>query len=436
MKNKKLNLWTAISVVIGCVIGSGVFVKPGRVLIAAGDSNRALLAWVIGGLISLAGGLTLAEISARIPKNGGVYAYVEELFGESWAFVTGWLQAIIYGPALSSALSLYFASLLIQFLGISDSYQKFIALFTLFILSTLSACSLHFSAIVQNLTTTIKLIPIFVLGIAGLWLGEEQIFSVATTSTTVPNMGVAILATLWAYDGWVQVSNLAEEIEEPSKNLPRAYLIGIFGVMIAYILVNISLFHILPVEMISTLNEKAPAIASEKLFGAWGGKALALGILISIFGCLNGNIMTLSRMAYAMSCRNAFPFSKVMAVLHPKTNTPVNSIILKTALAVVMVVLLNPDRITDIAMFIIYLCYAAVFLGVFILRKRLGAPTTGYKVPLYPVMPILASLGSLYICYSMAVQQPLDAGLSILVALSGIPIFYYRKMKLAKYAVQ
>src|SRR5687768_2718896 len=114
----KLSLLSAISVVIGCVIGSGVFVKPGRVLAAAGDSNSALLAWLAGGLISLAGGLTLSEIASRIPKTGGVYVYVEELFGRPWAFVSGWLQSIIYGPALSSALSLYFASLFVEFLGI------------------------------------------------------------------------------------------------------------------------------------------------------------------------------------------------------------------------------------------------------------------------------------------------------------------------------
>jgi len=429
----KLKIWTAISVVIGCVIGSGVFVKPGRVLIAAGDSNSALLAWLCGGLISLAGGLTLAEISSRIPKTGGIYVYLEELFGKVWGFMCGWVQALIYGPALMSALSLYFASLLLQFMAIQDtSLIKPIALLTLFTLASATAYSTACGAIIQNLTTFIKLIPIAILGIVGLVMGEAPIFNVTLPASDVPaaGMGVAILSTLWAYDGWVQVSNLAGELENPSKNLPRAIIFGLTGVIIAYILVNMSLFHVVPVEQITLLNEKTASVAAETLFGPFGGKALSLGILISIFGCLNGNILTLTRVPYAMAERKAFPFSSFFSVLHSKFKTPVNSIVLKTIIASIMILLLNPDRITDIAMFIMYLFYALAFAGIVIVRRKFGVPEKGnYKVPFYPVIPAIACFGSLYICYSMCTQQPLDAAISILVALSGVPVFYYLQKK-------
>ena len=431
----KLKIWTAISIVIGCVIGSGVFVKPGRVLVAAGDSNTALLAWLIGGLLTLAGGLTLAEIAARIPKTGGIYVYMEELYGNVWGFVCGWVQSLIYGPALMSALSLYFASLLGQFIGLDPATSvKPIALFTLFLVCSVTAYSTVYGAVIQNVTTFIKLIPIAVIALSGLLLGDAPIFNTAITTEAPPlGLGVAILSTLWAYDGWVGVANLAGEMESPSKNLPRAVVIGLVVIMTCYLLVNMALFHVVPVQEIAALNEKTAAVASNKLFGAFGGQFLAIGILVSIFGSLNGNTLTMTRVPYAMALRGAFPSARIFSLLHPRLNTPVNSIALKTFIAMIMILLFNPDRITDIAMFIMYIFYAAVFFGIVKARKLFGKPAKGeYKVPLYPVIPLVAGLGSLYICYSMASQQPMDALGSVLIALTGIPVFYFINKSKAK----
>lgn len=428
----KLKIWTAISVVVGCVIGSGVFVKPGRVLVAAGSSNAALGAWLIGGLISLAGGLTLAEIASRIPKTGGIYVYVEELFGNMWGFVVGWVQSIIYGPGLWSALSLYFASLFVQFIGASDTMVKPIALLTLFLLASVTAVSTTFGATIQNVTTAVKLLPILFLGLAGLFMGSAPIFNVTLAGGAAPaaGMGVAVLATLWAYDGWVGVANLAGELENPSKNLPRAIIIGLVGVMCAYLLVNMSLFHVIPVDQIALLNERTAGVAAETLFGTIGGKALSLGILVSIFGALNGNILAMSRVPYAMALRGAFPSARIFALLHPRLKTPVNSILLKAVIASAMILLLNPDRITDIIMFIMYLFYGAVFFGIFKVRKIYGVPEKGtYKVPVFPVIPLVAVIGCGYICVSMLMQNPIDALVSTAIALTGIPVYYFTVKK-------
>lgn len=432
MKNK-ISLWTAISIIVGCVIGSGVFVKPGRVLQATGDSNSALMAWLIGGLITLAGGLTLAEIASRIPKTGGIYTYIEELFGKPWAFVSGWVQSIIYGPAISAAVSLYFGSLLVQLIGVDVALTKPIALITLALLTLLISYSTSYGTLLQNGITFVKLLPIVAIGLGGLVLGEAPIFNMNLSSPVEGGgMGVAILATLWAYDGWVQVANLGEYIESPSKNLPKAFIYGIFGVMFVYMLINISLFHILPVNEIASLNEKAASVAAETMFGSWAGKFLSLGIIISILGAVNGNILTMPMVPFAMSQIGLFPFSKTIGAINSKTNTPANAIIFKSSIAAIMILLLNPDRITDIAMFIMYVCYAVVFLGVFILRKKYGIPEKGnYKIPLYPLIPIAASFGSLYVCYSMIAQNPLDGLIALGVALSGLPIYFWitRKTK-------
>jgi APA family basic amino acid/polyamine antiporter len=423
----RLKLATAISLVIGCAIGSGVFVKPGIVLTAAGSSNGALLAWVLAGVMSLAGGLTVAEIAMRLPETGGVYVYIEELYGKKFGFVCGWVQTLIYGPGLMSALALYFGSLFAQFFSFAPTEQKSIAFISLFILAALNVVSMRGAALLQNVTTVLKLLPILAIGVAGLSLGSEQIFGV-----TLPNahhavgMGAAILAALWAYDGWMQVANIAGEIEKPEKNLPRAIVIGLTTVMAAYVLVNSALFHLLDKELIASLNERATAVAAEQVFGTTGGRLLSLGILVSIFGCLNGNIMTLVRVPYAIALRGTFPFRQVFSRLHPKFQTPQNSIILNSALASIMIAFLNPDRITDLALFSMYLFYGLVFVGIFKVRKKFGLPKAGeYRVPLYPVVPLVAIAGCIAICVGMITQSPMDAAVSIAIALLGFPVYFW-----------
>lgn len=436
-KSIKLSLFSAISIVIGCVIGSGVFVKPGRVLIAAGDSNMALMAWILGGAISLAGGLTIAEVASRIPKTGGVYAYIEELYGKEAGFISGWIQSLIYGPALSAALSLYFASLYTQFFNISETQTKLIALISMFFLSSVTTFGTKYAAWIQNATTLVKLLPIFAIGICGVLMGTETIFNIGiSASEPAAGMGAAVLATLWAYDGWMQVSNMAGEIKDPEKNLPKAIIIGLLIVIFVYILVNLALFHTVNVQAIAELNEKAAALASEQLFGTVGGKLLSLGILIAIFGCLNGNILTMTRIPYAVACNDTFPFREKVSSLHPKYGTPFYSIGLKVFCATVMIVLLNPDRITDIAIFSMYASYILCFVGIFKIRKKYGIPLKGeYKIPFYPVIPVLAIAGCVYICYGMISQSPWDAAASIAIALSGSPVYRYLNKKKAVPAI-
>lgn len=427
----KLKLISAISIVIGCVIGSGVFVKPGRVLVAAGGSNQALLAWLLGGLISLAGGLTIAEIASRIPKNGGVYVYLEELYGKQVAFVCGWVQTLIYGPGLMSALSLYFASLYSQFFQIDPTHMKPIALIALFILSGVTSFGTHYSAWIQNATTLVKLLPIFAIGIFGLLFGNETIFgtTLGDTSQTV-GMGAAVLSTLWAYDGWMQVSNIAGEIQNPAKNLPKAIIIGLSTVIFVYLLVNLAMFHTVDNNQIAILNEKAAAVAADTLFGTVGGQLLSFGILISIFGCLNGNILTMTRLPFAIASTGIFPFREKFASVHPKYNTPIHSIVLKVVCATIMILLMNPDRITDLAIFSMYIFYGMCFMGIFKIRKKYGVPAAGaYKIPLYPVVPLMAVAGCGFICFGMIKQSPLDAMVSIGIALLGWPVFIYLNRK-------
>ena len=424
----QLTIWTAISLVIGCAIGSGVFVKPGKVLLAAGTSNGALLAWVLAGVMSLAGGLTIAEIAFRIPRTGGVYTYFGEIYGKTAGFMNGWIQILIYGPGLMAALSAYFGVLFVQFWNLPDSYQVPVALIALYFLALVNATSVRGSARISEITTALKLLPIAIIGIAGIFMGGEPIFGVSLPESMPKGagMGAAVLACLWAYDGWMNVANIAGEIKNPARNLPRAIVIGIFTIMGAYLLVNLSLFHVLDKGLIATLNAKAAGAASEQLFGPVGGKLISLGILVSIFGCLNGNILTVTRIPYAVACNGPFPFREQFARLHPRFQTPVFSVILKAFIATVMVLLMNPDRITDLAMFSMYLFYGFTFIGIFKIRKRFGIPGAGeYRIPFYPVVPLVAVAGCGYIVWGMLQQAPMDAAVSVGIALLGIPVYHW-----------
>lgn len=420
---KDIGFIAATAIVTGCVIGSGVFVKPGRVLAATGGSTSALLAWVIGAVITIAGGLTIAEISTRIPKTGGIYVYIEEIYGRTLGYLCGWVLTFVYGPALMSALALYFGSLFAGFFHLSDGVKIPVAIGTTLMLSTLSVVGTRFASTLQTVSTVAKLIPIFLIAAVGIFIGDQQVLGVSASSGAVTGMGAAVLATLWAYDGWIQVGTMAGEMRDPSRDLPRAIILGLSVVAIAYLAVNWSILGVLPAAQVAQLGDRAAVVASEKMFGASGGTLIQLGILVSIFGCLNGNILSTTRVPYAMGVRGELPLSSWIGRTHPRFGTPQNAIILQTAVALLMILSGNPDLITDIGISAVYVFYVLAFAGIVKLRKdKVGEDLTRYRVPLYPVVPALAVVGGIYIIGSTIQNQTRYAIYALCVTLAGLPV--------------
>ena len=424
--SKEVGLITAASIVTGCVIGSGVFVKPGRVLAATGSSSLALWAWVIGAVITIAGGLTIAEISTRIPKTGGIYIYIEEIYGKTMGFLCGWVLTLVYGPAIMSALALYFGSLLVSFLHLTGPRaQIIIAIVTTLLLSSLSIFGTKYAGLLQTVSTAAKLIPIFVIAIAGICMGHEPVLGVSSGLPAAAGMGAAILATLWAYDGWIQVGTMAGEMKNPSRDLPPAIILGLSVVAVAYLTVNIAIFHVLPAADVASLNDRAAVVVAEKLFGGFGATLIHVGILISIFGCLNGNILSTTRVPYAMGVRGELPFSSWVGKTHPQFGTPQNAILLQTFVAILMILTGNPDLITDIGISAVYVFYVLSFAGIVKLRKnKIGEELARYRIPLYPVVPLVAVAGGLYIIASTVQNQPRYALYAFLLTLAGLPVYY------------
>lgn len=400
--------------------------KPGIVLASSGGSTMALWAWIIGGIITLASGLTIAEVSVKIPKTGGLYAYLEEVYGKFWGFLCGWMQTIIYGPAVIGALGLYFGSLVADLVGLSETGKLFVSVSSVLFLFILNVIGTNLGGFIQSLLTVAKLVPIAMIAVFGIWHGDSHITGMSSGNSQSISMGAAVLATLWAYDGWMNVGFMAGEMKNPSKTLPKAIITGIAVVMIAYLSVNVALLHVLPASKIVELGPNAAHTAASILFGDIGGKLIAIGILISIFGCLNGKIMTFPRIPFAMAEDRLFPGAKWLSKVHPKFQTPLYASLFETVLAILFMLVGNPDRLSDIAIFVVFLFYGLAFYAVFLIRKKEdGQQNSLYKVPLYPLTPIVAIVGTLYIVGSTLVDKPIDSFLSILVALAGVPLYKY-----------
>jgi APA family basic amino acid/polyamine antiporter len=428
---KNIGFAVATSLVVGTVIGSGIFMKPGIVIASTGNSTLALWAWIIGGIITLASGLTIAEVSVKIPKTGGLYAYIEEVYGKFWGFLCGWVQTIIYGPAIMGALGLYFGSLVAGLFGFNQGSSTLIGIITIIFLVIMNLLGTQYGGFIQNISTIGKLIPIILIAVFGIFQGDVPILNMDSGVTRTFSMGAAVLATLFAYDGWMNVGFMAGEMKNPNKTLPRAIISGIVIVIIAYLTVNIAMFHVLPASKIVELGPNAASTAATILFGKMGGNLLSIGILVSIFGCLNGKILTFPRIPFAMAKDGFLPGAKALSSIHPKYKTPVGATLSQLVISVLMMLLANPERLSDIAIFTVFTFYALSFVAVFLLRKR-GVRNNEnlYKVPLYPFTPIVAILGAIYIIGSTLINTPKDAFLSIFIAVIGIPV--YRILKARK----
>lgn len=425
-KNLKqdLGLLSAMALVVGMVIGSGIFMKPGIVLAAAGDSTMGLIAWALGGMIALAAGLTVAELGAQIPKTGGVYVYLTEVYGQLWGYLFGWVQTVIYGPATIGALGLYFGSLVLPFFNLPEELKLPIAIATVIFMAGLNCLGAKYGGFIQTAATIGKLIPILIIAVFGLWKGNGQILAMTSGGSASAGMGAAILATLWAYDGWVGVSFVAGEMKNPSRQLPQAIVIGLGIVILAYLSINFALLHVLPASEIVKLGKLAAGTTANLLFGEIGGKLINIGILVSIFGALNGYILTNSRVPYAMALRGQLPGAKFLAQIHPSFSTPVNAMILQVVLAILLMIWWDPDSLTDMAMFVIWAFYITAFIAVFILRRRCPNGERPYSVPGYPIIPVIAIIGALYIIISTMITKPTDSLYAIGTTLVGLPVYF------------
>ncbi len=428
--NRSLGLISSLSLVIGTVIGSGIFFKQAAVLDYAHSTNLALVAWLVGGLITMASGLTIAEIGSQMPHTGGLYIYLEKIYGKFWGFLAGWMQIIVYGPTLIAALGSYLATLLVAFFGLPKTSTPLLAVIVIALIAAFNLLSNRYGAAFQVITTVGKLLPIAAIVIFGLLFGKANAFNqVATTSGSVSfnGFGMAILATLFAYDGWVLIANMGGEIKNPQKLLPKAIVFGIGLVLIIYMLVTAGIFRVVPASLIHRLGDQAAAHFATIAFGQVGGKLLNIGIIISIAGCINGKVMTFPRIMYAMAKNDELPFSKQLAYLNKRMRTPMVATLTVCSIAALMAVTVDADRLSELCIFTIYLFYVLAFFGLFKLRRLKTA--SPFRVPLYPFTPIVAILGGVFVLVSELNSDLTGVLASIFFVALGIPVYLIKCKK-------
>ncbi len=432
---KSIGVWSATSLVVGCVIGAGVFFKPFDIYQQTGGApGMGMLAWIIGGLASIFAALTFAEVAVMLPRTGGMVAYLSEVFHEKLGFLAGWMQTVIFYPAFLAGYGVTIGRELSGFIGNGD-FALPIAMGVILLLVALNTLGSKTSSGIQVVSTVCKLIPLVLLMVCGFLMGkgDNPIFTplVGEGKNAGAVLGSTLLAVLFAFEGWTNVGAIAGEMKNPGKDLPKAIIGGVSIIMAVYFVINLAYLWVLPADQMMHLESPAAAVA-KVLFGEMGGTIVQVGIIVSVIGAANGFLMSGSRVAYQLAEMGTLPGSKYLRKLNG-SQTPANAIILIGVLACIYSISGQFDLLTNLAVFSCWIFYTLTFVCVIKLRRTQPDAQRKYKVPLYPVIPALAILSGVYVVVSQLFLSGTQATVlslcSIGVTLLGLPVYALVKKK-------
>ena len=428
---KSLGVAAALSTVVGMVIGGGVFFKPQAVYtLTGGAPGLGMIAWVIAGVMTIAAGLTAAEISAAIPKTGGMMVYIEEIYSKKLGFLTGWMQAVLFFPATIAALAVMFGQQSAGLIG-NNTLVLPITIGVILFISVLNSLGSKTGGFIQTFATIGKLIPLALIIVFGFikGSGDNAILTpmVGEGVSTGGVIGSLLVAILFAYDGWINVGAIAGEMKNPGKDLPKAIVGGLSLVMAVYLLINVAYLWVLPANELAQYSSPASAVA-EAIFGPFGGKFITVGILISVFGALNGYLLTGPRILFTLGTQKSLPASNFFGSVN-KNGVPANATLTMGVVACLYALTGQFNLLTDLSMFAVWAFYVLTFIGVFKLRKDQPNLERPYKVPLYPFIPMIAIAGGLFV----VVSQLLLSGFTntmislggVVITLIGLPIYSF-----------
>ncbi len=432
---RTLGLSVAFTIVVGSMIGSGIFRKPSVMALNAGSLELVILVWIIAGIITLIGALSCAEIGSMIPKTGGQYEFFRHAFGEFVAFLYGWSTLAIIQTGSQAAMAYAFAEYLGYFYKIDLPYNlgvKSVAILLITFFTLLNISGTILGGKIQNLFTFTKLLLIFGLIFILFGFGNYGTSNILMPNQVVPQtfsniisgIGLALAGAFWAYDGWNNLSYVAGEIKKPQINIPRSLIFGTLTVISVYLLFNLAIFYVLPFEVV----KNSPLVAStamEAVLGPVGGTIIAIMVMISVSGSLNGSILTTARVQYAMAKNKQF--FKILGSVHPRFQTPHISLIVQGVWASILVISGSFDSITDTLIFASWLFYALGVAGVIVLRKKMPNEPRSYKVPLYPLTPILFILFAAFFLINSIIAAPISSLCGLGLVLIGVPIYFYYK---------
>ena len=425
---RTLGLRDLILLIIGTVIGSGIFIVPGAVLRQVqGGVALAMLVWLAGGILSLLGALTYGELAARSAKAGGIYIYIRDCFGPLPAFLYGWTLFLVISSGSIATLSVAFSSYLSEIVRLTPALSKVIAVGMIAIVTVVNVLGTRESADLQNWTTGIKVAAILIMSAALLWFGRGlseagiTLWPTSGGASLASGFGIAMIGVLWAYEGWQYVTFSAGETVNPQRNFPRALLIGSAALIGIYLVANVAYLAALgPIKAAQTDSIAAAAVTA--VAGPWASKLVALAILISIFSAANGIALTAPRVYYAMA-RDGLFFHRLSEV-HPRFHTPAFAVLAGSAWAAVLAATGTFEQLLTYVVFSGWLFYALGAASIFIYRRRRPEVASPYRVPGYPWTPLLFILAATALVINTIVTQPVRAAVGLGVVLLGTPVYF------------
>lgn len=430
-----LGLFDAVAIVVGSIIGSGIFLKTGNVAKELQSFGPIIGVWIVIGLVTLCGSLALAELAAMLPRAGGPYVYLREAYGRFPAFLWGWTEFWVIRTGSLGALSCASAIYLAQAIPMSPLGQPVVAISIVIGLSIINYYSTIWGAHVQNVTAVIKVTFLAAILVLPLLFRQTHVSNLSpiwpdsTGFDFLKGLGAAVLAVLWPYDGWINIAPVAEEIREPQRNLPRGLGLGMLVVIVVYAAANISYHLVLPMERVAG----SQAIASdvfEVLFGSTGARIAALGVMCSTFGAVNSNMLTGPRIYFAMARDGLLPAT--LHRVHRTYQTPGNAIIIQGIWTTILLLIFywwkdEPkkafDGLTDSVILAGLIFYGLTVAAVYVLRQTRPDAERPYRTWGYPVTPALMLLVYAAVFVNTLVTQWQESA-AVLVLIASGSLYY------------
>lgn len=424
---RRLRPWDAALIVVGGIIGGGIFLNPGVAAQRTASGLALLLMWVGAGVLTLIGALCYAELGARRPQAGGTYVYLREAFGPLAGFLFGWTMLLVIYSGSTAAVATIFASYASALFGLPPSMALPLTVGALVFVSGINLFGIRLGAQIQNVFSLLKLLAVAVLVVCGLFLagaGHAPILARDPAHHGAGFMGAA-LPVLFAYSGFTYLNNLAGEVDRPQRTLPRALLIGMLLVIGAYLLVNVAYLAVLGHAGLA-LSTAPAADVMHRVFGPVGARLIALGIAISTLGFCNITLVAGARVLQVMGEDGLF-FGAV-ARLHPRHRTPNVALLLLSGWAIVLALSGSYGQLLDYATFGDWLA-CAVGVGTLFWYRRHDQATTSFRVPGYPWLPLLFIGIVAWVVVSTMLDNPRNAGIGVLIMLAGIPVYgFWRRL--------
>jgi len=420
---RRLGFWVTTAVMVGTVIGSGIFRVPAQVAAGVGSAGEVAAGWVVGGVIALFGALSLSELAAAFPRSGGVFVYLREVYGPAVAFLFGWTLLFFY-PAGTAAVALVFAEYLGTLLPLSPVGVRVVATGAITVVSIASYYSVRGAGAIQSAATLGKLAAIAALVSAAFLLGDGAAGAFGRGAPAPGDAhwggGVALVAALWAYNGFQDMVPIAGEVRDPGRVLPRALLAGSAVVIAVYLAANAAYLYVLPY----TALRASPLVASDtavRVIGAAGAGTVAVMVMVSTFGTVNGLLLTQPRVFYAMA-REGLLFG-ALARVHPRFFTPHIAVVSFAALALVSVWSGTFEQLTQAFVLGVWPFLALAAAGVLVLRRTRPGLARPYRTPGYPVVPLVFIAGTLWMVCSALVANPGPTLAGVGLTLLGVPVY-------------